>query len=154
MGYANSTPYTLFEFSCASISQVILTTVFSTNDIADITVPSFRGNPDYAYVDFYISGWENTAVGINYLKAGSSVGIRDSDVGHTFRDGGAIAEQIATTPGSTRIDCSLCLPGTINIAQYISSGETITPALYAKSHANDLYLNNVHAKIRMYFSVV
>ena len=152
MGYATVAPYTLFEFCCENEPTVTLTTVLTTHDLNDVIVPSFRGNPDYVYIDIYVQGWENTAVGVNYFKNTSAVGIRDS--GATFRNGGGIGEQVGSTPGATVKDGVLCLPGTVNLAQYIGAGDTITPALSAKSHADNLVLSNVYGRIRMYFSVV
>ena len=152
MGYATVAPYTLFEFCCQDESIVSFTTAFATQDINDIVVPAFRGNPDYAYIDIIAQGRENTAVGINYFKTGSKVGIRDS--GAAFRSGGDILEQTCSTPGATVKDTTTVLPGTVNLAQYIHAGDTITPAIYGKSHADTLNLFDVYGRIRMYFSVV
>jgi len=152
MGYSNTIPYSYFEFCSEIESTITVGTPIATLDINDITIPSLRYKPDYAYIDIFVQGRENTHVATNYLKLGSQVGIRDT--GATFRNGGNILEQTLIMPGSTRYAVTTMLPGTRNIASYINSGDTITASLYAEAENASIDLFDVYGKLRCYFSIV
>jgi hypothetical protein len=151
MGYANTLPYSYFEFGCATISVVTGTTTLLVNDINTITVPDFENSPDYAYIDIFICGRVNSSANPNYIKNSSSIGVRDD--GGQFRSGGTITEQTCYTAASTSLWTNTYLFGITNLAQYILPGVTVTPGIEIQTQQNNLTLYDVTAKVRLYTRV-
>jgi hypothetical protein len=149
MGYANTVPYSSLTLKTGlGMRWDNFITVATDHTIGDIVIPSGNKAPDYAYLDLHLATREDTSGVTNELNGGT-FGLIDS--GLTYRVSNTISPNTGWMQGNGFYASDFVLPGTNNLASYITSG-ALSCRMKDVTCAHDSYfVYGVYAELRMFF---
>ena len=152
MGYANTYPYGFIEVSTGSKGNLdaYVSGGYTSQSINLIAIPSYIPAPDYAYLDVIIQWINDTSGAANYFVPDSKIQLNDS--GGTPRDAGNISNTACYIEANATAHTYYVIPGTTNIAGYITPGASQMVIIYGKSHGDSLNLRGCSGRLRLYFN--
>jgi hypothetical protein len=149
MGYSQTIPWSILEVKTGVDASQELHSVAGNYDYIQMVIPSFKGTPTRAYMDFIIQGASDSSGADNWFQ-NSSFGYIDSTA--TYRQAGSIPSSSCLTPASATQYGTFVYPGTNNIASYIKSGETQWCRLACSVRADHLTIRCSYFVLRLYFN--
>ena len=155
MGYADTLPYSEILIKTPLKDVLTIKEVVADYVVGSLTIPTFTHPLHYAYLDMVIQGAiDDSGVPVyNWFNTGSgSYGLKDT--GGTYRIAQDIDQGYCNVKASSRWDSHYVITGTVNIAQYITSGATQEVRFHDVRAANDnLYLLASYGELRLYFGL-
>lgn len=150
MGYAQSIPFAIQNIrSTVGISSITLSTLVTTGNVQQITIPTFRFPISYAYLDLVVEYWNDTSGALNYIDGGT-FGIKTT--AGVYHSSSSLGNTLYIEANGSRMG-TYVIPGLNNLASYISPGNTQDIAFNAVTcHANNLIITNAYWELHLYFN--
>lgn len=150
MGYSIPNKWDFLEVNQQAQNQINIDSVATDISLSTITMPSYIGNLQQAFLDVYVQQVRDTSGAQNNISGAQYVQLRDS--GLTYRNAILIPSGVLDVAANGRESGIFQFMGATDLSSYIAAGGVyLCRWNNAKSTGDDLQLLGTYLRMRLYF---
>lgn len=152
MGYATLSGTNNLVITSSMDTGMTITTVAGTQNLSDITIPTFQGNIARAILSLHVIQLNDSSGANNYLTGAQAIRI-SNDGGANWHTAISLSAVSVVCPANNYIQANFIFTGNNDISSYIASGGILKVQWFdAKSQGNNLRLYGITTELNLYLS--